>query len=64
MNIRENNHRMSFEEKRCQVRCLPETRSVMRLQFELEWEVLVARYDPESGNYVTRTYCCEDVIAD
>lgn len=63
MNISENGHRMTFEEKRCQVRCLPEPPSGGKVQFEHDWEVFVARYDAESGNYVTRTYCCEDVIA-
>ena len=63
MNTRGKSHRMSFEERRCQVRCLPDSQLGGKDQFERDWEVFVARYDAESRNYVTKTYWCEDVIA-
>lgn len=56
---------ISFEEKRCQVRCADEHgRPADENIFEREWEVFVARYDRDSGKYVTLTYCCEDAIGD
>lgn len=56
---------MSFEEKRCQVRCSDEHgRPADENIFEREWEVFVARYDRDAGKYVTLTYCCENAIGD
>lgn len=31
--------------------------------FEREWEVFVARFDKNTGKFVTGTYCCEDAIS-
>lgn len=55
----------TFEERRCQVRCADEhVRLADDNIFEREWEVFVAKYDRESGKYLTLTYCCEDAIGD
>ncbi|MEO7539229.1 MAG: hypothetical protein ABIV21_04335 [Pyrinomonadaceae bacterium] len=30
--------------------------------FERDWEVFVARYDKDSGKYLSRTLCCETAL--
>lgn len=30
--------------------------------FETNWEVFVARYDKDSGRYVSGTVCCETAL--
>ncbi len=64
MNRFDNRNRMSFEEMRRR----HASRSVDRSQaggdlFENDWEVFVARFDANTGRYVSRTFCCDDAVS-
>ncbi|MBX3293797.1 MAG: hypothetical protein KF881_12995 [Acidobacteria bacterium] len=39
--------------------CISENQNL----FESDWGVLVFKRDPETGKYLSETYCCDEAVA-